>query len=241
VRRAEIIRRLAGTPASRPLRAIANAVLGGRTRVVRVRSGVARGMRMELNLTREKAYWLGHYEPELQETLRLHVRPGSVVYDVGAHIGFASLCAAKLGAHVFAFEPDPDNAARLRRNVELNAAAVEVVEAAAWDADGEVRLDAGGSARQRAIRAGSGVRSVTLSSFAAGRPAPDLVKIDVEGAEGPVLRGASALLAEAAPVVVCEIHGEEAERQVHAALGNYRLVELGSRWLVLALPQQGRF
>jgi FkbM family methyltransferase len=192
---------------------------------------------MELDLVHEKAYWLGHHEPELQETLREHVGQGSVVYDVGAHIGFFSLCSARLGASVVAFEPDPGNAARLRRNVELNDAAVEVIEAAVSDADGEVALDAGDSASERTIRPGRGVRAVTLSKFAAHRPPPTLIKIDVEGAEGRVLRGASSLLVQAAPVVVCEVHGEEAESEVRAALSRYELVELGSRWRVLALPR----
>jgi FkbM family methyltransferase len=234
---AEILGRLAATRAARPFRALANAVLGGKPRTVRVRSGPARGLRMELDLAHEKAYWLGHYELELQETVRGVVQPGSVVYDVGAHIGFFSLCSAALGARVFAFEPDPENAARLRRNVELNGLAVEVVEAAAWDADGEVALSGGDSMRERATRPGRGVRAVTLSTFAADRPKPTLIKIDVEGAEARVLRGASIVLAEAAPVVICEIHGEGAEREVRAALTSYRLVELGSRWRLLALPR----
>ena len=102
-------------------------LLGGRLRVVRVRSGVALGSRLELDLAGEKAYWLGHYEPEVQALLARRVRPADLVYDVGGHHEIFSICAARLGASVVVFEPSPANAARLRRNIELNGLPIGLV------------------------------------------------------------------------------------------------------------------
>lgn len=228
---------LARGRAAGPARRLANRLLGGRPRVVRVRSGLARGLRLELDLRTEKAYWLGHYEPALQDALRAHVRPGAVVYDVGAHVGFVALCAAALGAEVYAFEPFSPSARRLRRNVALNGLPVEVVEAAAWDEDGEIELERRTFAQSTRTVPGQGVRAVTLDAFALTHPAPDLVKLDVEGAEGRVLRGAGRLLRELRPAVVCEVHGPEAEAELAALLDDYDLSPLGGRWRVLALPR----
>ena len=68
--------------------------------------------------------------------------PGACFYDVGAHIGFYSLLAARLvgqGGHVVAFEPDPANAAVLRENITRNnLGQIEVVPVALWSHCGVV-------------------------------------------------------------------------------------------------------
>lgn len=233
---ARVLARLAATRSAGPLRRGANALLGPRLRVVRVRSGIARGARLELDLTREKAYWLGHYEPSVQNALADSVKAGDVVYDVGAHIGFFSIGAARLGARVFAFEPSPENAARLRRNVQLNAADVDVVEAAAWDRDDGVQLVAGGSDSEWRAQEGGPVESLTLDRFALSHPAPSLVKIDAEGAEARVLRGARELLRTSRPMIVCELHDAAARAEIERILEGYRFESLGGPTHILALP-----
>jgi len=77
---------------------------------VTVAAGVLRGLRMKLDLQTEKDYWLGTYEPGLQEAARQLIQPGMVVYDVGANIGYISLIAARLAGengHVYSFEAHP--------------------------------------------------------------------------------------------------------------------------------------
>ena len=214
--------------------------MGGRLRVVRVRSGVARGARLELDLTREKAYWLGHYEPEVQELLARLVRRGDLVYDVGGHLGFFSVCAARLGATVVVFEPSPGNARRLRRNIELNALPVDVVEAAVWDGVDGAELVAGASDSEWRVIAGSGVPTVALDGFSAGRgDRPSLLKVDAEGAEVRVLAGAARLIAEIRPAIICELHSEEARGAVEALLPGYSFEPVGHDWRILALPPSG--
>ena len=228
--------RLAGSAAARPLRAVADRALAGRRAVVRVRSGNARGARLELDLARERAYWLGHYEPEIQAFLAAHVRPGQVVYDVGAHVGFHAVGAACLGAEVHAFEPVAASASRLRRNAELNALPLHVHEAAAWDDDGGVAAMGGYEGREARFEPGGSVRSVSLDAFADRHPDPHLVKLDVEGAELRVLTGARRLVERARPVVLFELHDPRTLDAIHATLGGYRLEDVGPHQLAAFPP-----
>ena len=63
---------------------------------VRVQSGLSQGMWMELRLPGEAGYWRGTHEPDVQNAISAAVRPGTVIYDIGAHIGSIALGAARL-------------------------------------------------------------------------------------------------------------------------------------------------
>jgi FkbM family methyltransferase len=215
-------------------RRLVNAATGDRVRVVRVLSGVARGRRLALDLTTEKAYWIGHYERPLQTFLRAHVGAGDVFFDLGAHVGFFSVCAAALGARVVAVEPDAANAARLRENARLNSLDVTVVEAAAWDETGTIRLVRGPSAKEHVAAPGDGVPSVTVDDLAERHGMPTMIKLDVEGAEARVLAAGAGVLERARPAVVCEVHGDEQRDRVASLLAAYDVVELLSPYRIAA-------
>ena len=221
------------------VRRLVNRVLGGRSRVVRIRTGPARGARLELDLRSEKAYWLGHYEPEVQALLCSELRPGDCFFDVGANIGFFTVLAGRLGARVVAIEPDPVNARRVERNAALNDVNAQVVAAAAWDAEGSVDLVRGGSGSEWSAKPGKGVPSVTLDGVAAENGLPDIVKLDVEGAEGRVLRGAESVLASRPRLVICEVHGNANEDEVRALLGGWRVETVGGPSRLAARPPAG--
>lgn len=190
---------------------------------VTVRGGAGAGLELAIDPRFEGLLWSGAWEVEMQEALIGALREGANVYDVGSHVGFMALSAARAvgpGGRVFAFEPDPENRARLIHHVERNGFAnVEVVPRAVWSHAGTVGFtrastDAAGL-QGRASEAGGDVEAVTLDEFALDHPAPDVVKIDVEGAELEVLGGARRVLAEHRPTVLCEIHleaGGHAER-----------------------------
>lgn len=196
----------------------------GRRDWVIVRSGPGAGLDVLLDTRFEAIVWKGEYEREVLDLLPAFLRPGGVVYDVGAHLGLFSLIAARLvapGGSVFAFEPDDRNLTRIHDHLERNAATnIEVVPLAAWSANGSVSFVEDtrptGNQGKATFEPGTAVvQTVTLDHFAATHPAPSLVKIDVEGGEEEVLRGAQSVLAGAGPIVLCEVHlegGGEAER-----------------------------
>ncbi len=211
--------------------------------VVAVATGIAAGVRLRLDLKTEKYYWLGTHEAAVQQALARETKSGMTVYDVGAHLGFFALGLARLvgaGGRVVAFDPLPENIRALRANLALNleqAGNVQVVQAAVANVSGRVRLY-GGSDPSRACLAplpassegSQEVASLTLVEFVfhRGAPAPQLVKLDVESAEGMVLQGAQRLLREIKPLWILEVHGAEAAQAVWEELrrADYKLLSL---------------
>ncbi len=211
--------------------------------VVVVAAGIAAGVRLRLDLKTEKYYWLGTHEAAVQQALARETKPGMTVYDVGAHLGFFALGLARLvgaGGSVVTFDPLPENIRALRANLALNpnlTSNVQVVRAAVANASGPVRLYGGSDpsqARLAPLPASSEdsqeVASLTLDEyvFRLGEPAPQLVKLDVEGAEGMALQGAQQLLREIKPVWILEVHGAAAAQAVWEELrrADYKLLSL---------------
>jgi FkbM family methyltransferase len=186
-----------------------------------VKHGPGAGLRLEATGAKA-AFTVGTDEPAVQEELVRVLRPGSVVYDVGANVGFMTLIAARLvgpTGHVYAFEPIPENARAIERNAALNNLEnITVLELALSDRAGEAVLripQMNQGAHLAAVGAAVGeeddltVQTAALDELRRTREIrpPDLVKLDVEGAELLVLGGMRACLAESKPALVCELHG----------------------------------
>lgn len=195
----------------------------------------AGGVPMRLNLFRHKGYWFHgrRREASTMEAFARLLRPGMVAFDVGAHVGWIAAQFAHLvgpEGQVVAFEPGSNNLGYLRRNLAgFGQAAIidQAVGAAAGEADlFEESLTGQNNAldapyhRLAANRAMNPaevaiqvrrVRVTTLDAVAAelGR-LPDLVKIDVEGHELAVLRGAQQVLERARPVLMVEVTQDSA-------------------------------
>jgi len=162
------------------------------------------------------------------------VPPGATVFDVGANKGqMAMIFAALVGpsGRVIALEPAPVEYASLQRNLSLNALHhVRAVEAAAFDSVGELTFSyareaptmgkvVGVEASYASPTTGSiTVSSIRLDDMLATEPAPDMMKIDVEGAAAAVLRGARRIIAEASPNVYVELHGPEEQAAIRDEL-----------------------
>jgi FkbM family methyltransferase len=161
--------------------------------------------------------------------VRSLLSPGDVAADVGANIGYVTCWLSQWvgpGGRVYSFEPVPQTFALLAHNAaKLGLSNVRLFRAAASDREGTVSLNipewAGGGANlyeARIVEAGEAlgaelVEAPTLSLdrvFALHRDEPAVVKIDVEGHEERVLRGACRLLAETKPAVVIEISAKTA-------------------------------
>ena len=168
------------------------------------------------NVGADLFYGLGFESLEL-DLFRHVLRPGSTVFDVGANIGVYTLTASRLASSVHAFEPIPEIHYLLRHNVASNGAANVVLnELAASDSAGTVELfvnadsaltSMGRTARGDVVRVQT-IRTITLDEYASskGIETIDYLKIDVEGFEGHVLRGASALLDRSPDLTVfCEL------------------------------------
>ena len=148
---------------------------------------------------------LGTYEREELRAILSRLRPGDVFLDVGAHVGYFSLPAARRvgpGGRVIAVEPTPGSVEILRRNVELNELRwIEIIAAAASREDGVATLNLNNLSSMwnsiHPIRLGVTqsrvqVSTVAVDSLLAARGWPPVagMKLDVEGAEGEVLEGA---------------------------------------------------
>jgi FkbM family methyltransferase len=196
---------------------------------VQVETGLAQGLWLLLNLDVEGGYWIGTYEASVQDFLKRLCAPGSIFYDVGTSLGFFSLAAAnRVGPEgkVFGFEPEPENSRRFRQMIVRNSLQdrVTVVDAAVWShSSAEIAFEHGGRQRTYGGVVADGVRpvlaegekrlvrAVSLDDFVAqGHPAPNVIKIDVEGGECEVLKGARHIFSEANPTLICEVHHQEA-------------------------------
>lgn len=217
----------------------------GQTEVT-VAGGLLQGARLLLDLQTEKDFWLGTYEIDLQAAVQDWIKPGMVVYDVGANIGFISIMMARLAGptgRVFSFEALPANVERLRKNVELNklqevvtiipAAVVESVRQADFLVSPSVGMGkvAGSAGRQGIPYQGSiEVKGISLDGFVfeQGQMPPGLVKLDIEGGEVLALPGMRRILNECWPIVFLELHGPEAAQAAWEALASqdYRICQL---------------
>lgn len=152
-----------------------------------------------------------------------HVKPGDVFLDIGASCGFYSSLAATLvgpSGEVHAFEPTPEICSMLRRNT--NGLPVTTVECAVSDRSGTARLAVGVQAVGNSIttngESGITVRTVRLDDYCAGL-VPSFIKIDAEGAEHLVVRGAASMLKSATPIVFLEIRKGVDEKPYRDAVG----------------------
>jgi FkbM family methyltransferase len=161
-------------------------------------------------------------EPEQLARAASLVTETSVCFDIGANAGLYTLLWARRARRVYAFEPAPRNVAMLYRTLALNRVtnvtilpwAVSATDGVAAFAEGDNvavgRLDDFGS---------QPAATVTLDTFVATfRVVPTVIKIDVEGAEADVLRGAATVLAKHRPALLLSTHSRALTRTCLTAL-----------------------
>jgi FkbM family methyltransferase len=217
--------------------------------VLPVLSGPLRGQRWIAGAATHGC-WLGTYERLAQRVFVEHVRPGAVVYDVGANAGFFTLLSSKLAepsGAVYAFEPIERNLHFIREHVRMNGAEnVQVMPIAVSDHIGPVRFAAAHNPAMGGLAAGGEieVQSTTLDNVARTIRPPSFIKMDIEGAEHAALSGAIEVLRRARPVILLSEHGwKQHERcsRLLESLGYDRtmLVEDASdgNYVVLATPR----
>jgi FkbM family methyltransferase len=181
--------------------------------------------------------WLGSYEVAQQAIFQESIKEGHVVFDVGAHVGFYTLLSSHLvgsKGRVVAFEPIPENLNYLRQHVEINSVKnVKIIEAAVSDRHGQDRLSRGPSSSMwhRDAQGELEVRAVSLDELvlSAELPPPNVIKMDIEGAEVLALKGSVGVVNKFHPVFILSTHGSEVHQKCCSVLesAGYRLTPVG--------------
>ncbi len=164
------------------------------------------------------SFWAGdvhHWPPRwarLDAVPVVPVKAGSIVIDAGGHLGESTNHALKMGAElVVAIEPDPLNAEAFRRNLAdpIKAGRVKLIEKALWDSEGTLTLHRHETSAQTTAALGSAhgaeisVPMTTLDRIVQelNLERVDFIKMDIEGAEQPALRGAVQTLKQNRPIL----------------------------------------
>jgi len=202
------------------------------------------------------------YEPNFWRRLMAEIQEGDIIADVGAFVGVYTIALARrVGStgKVIAFEPDVKNCALLRKHITLNnvSSSVEVHDIAVGDLHGLLRFHSQADAESHVIapdefkvgKESVEVQSKTLDEVFYARKV-DIIKIDVEGYEEKVLRGAQSILRRKSGyprAIFVEVHpyvwdklGNEGERLLSLLRGeNYR-IETADGTTVNSITQYGR-
>ncbi|WJW75199.1 FkbM family methyltransferase [Thiohalobacter sp. IOR34] len=162
---------------------------------------------------------LGRYEPDKMRVVRKLLPPGQTFLDVGANKGDFSVLAASLvgpEGRVLAFEPEPENCTWFEKSMALNDFGhVRLHPVALADSDGTATLHLGQKSGWHSLVPGREVtadsitvETRTLDSLLTDPEtrAPDMIKIDVEGAEQQVLEGARQTLRHSHPILLIDLH-----------------------------------
>jgi FkbM family methyltransferase len=207
--------------------------LAGQSFVHVINAGPAKGLVYPVSLPQDKAIWAGTYEPRFALALASAVRRGDVCYDIGGFRGFMGGVCARAGASlVVIFEPFPANCEQIRRMAALNPGLPFRLEpTAVGDRDGNVEFrimpeESMGKLTESPFQpgaAGAGFMTVPVrrldSLVRDGHlPPPNVIKVDVEGTELLVLRGAIQVLRQHGPRLLIEAHSPELARDCKAFL-----------------------
>ncbi len=166
----------------------------------RIPIGLAAGLRLEVEPRAPVHVYLGTAEVEIAHHLRRLAKPGCRCFDIGGHNAYYAMVLARLtGERVWSFEFDPAGIDRMRRNLALNPSIEPLISLRKAYLSYETNTTANADTLD-------GI--VTRERIAW----PDLLKIDVEGAEANVLRGAREVLLSR-PHLVIETHGRAVERE----------------------------
>jgi FkbM family methyltransferase len=180
---------------------------------VRIRGGPNRGLRWSLASAGRGAR-AGSFEAERVEALTQLARPGDDVWDLGAHKGYVAIALARAvgpEGSVTSVEPSRQNLWFLHKHIEWNRPGnLTVIEAAVSDRDGTDFFGGHGSTIQFHLGEGEeSVRVVCLPTLLAqGCPRPQLIKMDIEGAEAGAIRAAADVLSPDT-VLFVSLHSRE--------------------------------
>jgi FkbM family methyltransferase len=190
----------------------------------------------------------GKREQAFMKVMTETVKEGNVCLDLGANIGYATLTMAsrvKESGKVFAIEPDPRNLKLLKQNLEINGLydRSELFEMAVSDKDGEISfwqsITPNTSSVQKTPKSNKKITvpCVTLGTFFKDKPYPNFIKMDVEGHEVQILRGALSYFKEnqGKTNILLEVHPtfyDDGENNFAAVLKDYFDIGFRSKYVI---------
>jgi len=206
--------------------------------IITIKQGIIKGCKW-IKGSGVNGYWLGNYEKAEQKIFAQKVKKDDVVFDIGANVGFYSLLASKIvgiNGKVYAFEPAPVNLYYLKKHLKLNNCANSiVVVGAVSDKNDMVYFNEGDHAATGHISKDGDstlVPTFYLDKLIEDKMilSPNLMKIDVEGAEFSVLSGGKNMLDKYHPTIFLSTHNQTAHQQcLNLLLSlNYKLASLNN-------------
>jgi len=164
----------------------------------------------------------GFWEPHLVACFRRICRLGSIAFDIGANVGYHTLMLAQLvgtEGTCYAFEPNSENCRLILLGAEQNQFAnIELMPIALSDRPGwayfsrHVGSNGGFATRDAELGDGRGVVVPVFVLDDLQLPPPDLIKVDVEGAEYRALKGAEKTIGRSRPAIISEFSLEMTSR-----------------------------
>jgi FkbM family methyltransferase len=177
------------------------------------------GMRLYHPLGKGGGLGTKDFEPEFTEYLRRILTSDMTFLDIGAYFGSYVLLASPRVKHVIAIEPHPDIVKVLRETISRNGLEnVTVIEQVLFSHE---TMGALGPRNNFQVDSNGPLKATTLDAWGL---APDVIKVDVEGAEYDVLIGGKDIIRDHRPVLLVEVHGRKIERFGYTAKQVYHLL-----------------
>jgi len=195
--------------------------LSGEEFSYKINAGPAKGLNFPITLPEDKLIWTGTWEKEVSEKIFFNTKKGMPSYDIGSHRGFMAGIMSLAGASkVYCFEPNPENKKHLKKLFKLNEEMkLELLPYAISDKNTQAEFSLMPESSMGKLSASSfqfdaerntsitvEVRTLDELLEHGEIEAPGFIKIDVEGAELFVLKGAKKLIGQYFPSFVVELH-----------------------------------
>ena len=198
--------------------------------IVRVVSGINKGFKWRVGST-VHGCWLGFYESDKQQVIKNIVKRDMIIYDIGANAGFYTLAFSRLvgkEGKVYSFEPLAENANNILRHININKCNnTFLYQIAISDVDGMSTFNVNETSNSMGSLSQTGggylIPIFTIDTLIKEHnvPVPNIIKMDVEGAESSVLMGSKKLLEMKMTTWLIALHGEVQKKECYSILTQY--------------------